>query len=271
MEDCLRLRGRRAPDNYGYSYHGDYNQHVLCGSAVSSGQEPIKHTTRPITTSSTVIGLKFNGGTIVMSDTGVCYGNMLRFKSCERFCQVGDRTVVAASGEYSDFQYLTRDLKEMDTRDWVQEDGCSREPSSIAAYLGRTFYGQRSRLDPYWNQMIMAGWQKTSNEPYLGYIDLYGTTFPEDYIASGFGSYLAIPLLRKEYRPDMTEDEAKALLQKCFMALFYRDCTGLSTVQYAVATSAGIRLSDVSTLTHKWDYKLWLTPTSQLPVSASSW
>jgi 20S proteasome alpha/beta subunit len=31
---------------------------------------------------------------------------------------------------------------------------------------------------------------------YLGYVDLYGTSFSENYAASGYGNYLALPLIR---------------------------------------------------------------------------
>ena len=34
---------------------------------------------------------------------------------------------------------------------------------------------------------------------YLGYVDLYGTSFSENYAASGYGNYLALPLIRDRW------------------------------------------------------------------------
>ena len=36
---------------------------------------------------------------------------------------------------------------------------------------------------------------------YLGFVDLYGTSFSDTYAASGFGSYMALPIIRDRYAP----------------------------------------------------------------------
>jgi 20S proteasome subunit beta 7 len=67
----------------------------------------------------------------------------------------------------------------------------------------------------------------------LGYVDLLGTTYSASTIATGYGSMIAIPLLRKavEGREEtMTEEEGKALLTECMKVLFYRDARSLNKV-----------------------------------------
>jgi len=66
----------------------------------------------------------------------------------------------------------------------------------------------------------------------LGYVDLLGTTYFSDSIATGYGSYIAQPLLRKalegrENNP-LTEEEAIKLLDDCMRVLFYRDARSLN-------------------------------------------
>ena len=46
---------------------------------------------------------------------------------------------------------------------------------------------------------------------------------------SGFGAYLAIPLIRERWSPDMEEGEARALLEDCLRVLFYRCATYMHT------------------------------------------
>lgn len=59
---------------------------------------------------------------------------------------------------------------------------------------------------------------------------MVGTSFADDYIATGYGEYLAMPLLRSGYRPTMTRDEARLLLERCMRVLFYRDARTINKV-----------------------------------------
>jgi 20S proteasome alpha/beta subunit len=64
-------------------------------------------------------------------------------------------------------------------------------------------------------------------------VDLLGTTYQSPTIATGFGAYIAQPLLRNavdEAEELLTEDEAVAVIQKCMKALFYRDARSLNKV-----------------------------------------
>ncbi len=65
---------------------------------------------------------------------------------------------------------------------------------------------------------------------FLGLVDLYGSAYEDDWVTTGFGAYLATPLLRKQWRPDMDEKEAKAMLEAAMTVCFYRDCKALNKV-----------------------------------------
>ena len=71
--------------------------------------------------------------------------------------------------------------------------------------------------------------------------DIYGSTYEADLLATGYGLHLAIPLLRKHHRVDMTHDEAKALLEECMKVLFYRDCRTLNSVSGTEGRHGGTR------------------------------
>ena len=69
---------------------------------------------------------------------------------------------------------------------------------------------------------------------FLGYVDLLGTTYSAPSIATGYGSYIAIPLLRAavDGRVDeLTEENARSLLHECMRVLFYRDARSLDKVR----------------------------------------
>merc|ERR1719191_1312675 len=101
-------------------------------------------------------------------------------------------------------------LDELDMEDFLHEDGCHMGPHEYASYVGRVMYNRRSKFNPLYNQFVVAG--KKKDEPaVLAYMDHQGTAFEEDYVATGFGMPLAMPLLRDEWKADLTYDQAKAL------------------------------------------------------------
>lgn len=64
-------------------------------------------------------------------------------------------------------------------------------------------------------------------------MDLLGTTYSASTLATGYGAYIALPLMRKavEGREDvLTEEEARKILEESMKVLFYRDARSLNKV-----------------------------------------
>ena len=55
------------------------------------------------------------------------------------------------------------------------------------------------------NSMIKFRPKQVSREdgPYLGYTDLIGQSYTENFICTGYGGHLALPIIRDEWKPDM--------------------------------------------------------------------
>lgn len=85
-------------------------------------------------------------------------------------------------------------------------------------------------------------------------VDLLGTHYSDEYAATGFGSYLALPLMRKAYSPDMSEADAKKLLEECMKVCFYRDCRASSVIQIGTVTAEGVKVSDPYNLETYWEH-----------------
>ena len=67
----------------------------------------------------------------------------------------------------------------------------------------------------------------------MAYVDLLGTTYTASTIATGYGAYIAQPLLRKavEGKEDtLTEAEAQRIMEDSLRVLFYRDARSLNKV-----------------------------------------
>jgi 20S proteasome alpha/beta subunit len=68
---------------------------------------------------------------------------------------------------------------------------------------------------------------------FLAYVDLLGVTYSASTLATGYGAYIALPLLRKavEGRENtLTEPEARAILEDALRVLFYRDARSINQV-----------------------------------------
>jgi len=210
-----------------------------------------QHTSSPIVTGTTVLGLKYKGGVMLAADTLASYGSMARYKDVRRIKSVGPCTLIGASGEISDFQSVMERLDGMNQEDLNQSDGYRRNPSEIFSFLRAVMYNRRSKMNPLWNQLLVAGFH--GNAPFLGYVDLIGTAYEENFIATGYGAYLAIPIIRERWNPEMDEGEARALMEDCLRVMYYRDCRASNRIQIAKATAEGVLISDPYELSSEWE------------------
>lgn len=150
----------------------------------------------------------------------------------------------------SDFQYIRSLLDDLVIEEFTEQDEHTLGPAEIHEYLSRLMYARRSKLNPLWNSLLVGGYKDgkrwcTSHRfrpssdwfityaRFLAYVDLLGTTYSSSTIATGYGSYIAQPLLRKAVEGNedtLTEREAQAILEESLLVLFYRDARSLDKV-----------------------------------------
>jgi 20S proteasome subunit beta 7 len=181
--------------------------------------------------------------------------------------------LIGAKGEMSDFQSVMNMLDGMHQEDLNLEDGYTRKPKEIYNYLRAVMYQRRSKGDPLWNQLVIGGYRDTEGDDsgaFLGYVDLIGTAYEENFIATGFGAYLAIPIIREKWSKDMDETEARTLLEDCMRVLFYRDCRASARIQIAKATADGTLVSDPYVINTDWDTATY-DSRHNMPLDGSTW
>ena len=140
----------------------------------------------------------------------------------------------------------------------VAEDGCELGPSDIHSFMSRVMYNRRSKGDPLWNSVVLAGIE--AGKPFLGCVDMLGSSFVDSTVATGFGMHLAAPILRKEWKAELTLEEGKKILEDCMRVLYYRDGRSLNRMQVATVTSAGCTISEPYALETEWEYAGFVTP-----------
>ncbi|KAF4715896.1 Proteasome subunit beta type-4 [Perkinsus olseni] len=191
-------------------------------------------------TRSSVLAAKYQDGIMM------CYDTLARNGSSPRLTGV-DRVIK------STLAVLSSDLAE--SRHGFLVDGALGEYYYIlewAQYISRICYQKWGELDPLCNNFVLGGInKKRTEEPhYLATLDHHGTLFEEDVVATGdlyagawrayrqlcsmglrierqyrpkrvclgSGEQLALPIMRSRHRNDMTEAEARDMLEECKVA-----------------------------------------------------
>jgi len=201
---------------------------------ITSG-EPKRFTQTPVTTGTSVIGIRFNGGIVLAADKLASYGSLARFRDCPRLFQVNESTMLGCTGDYADFQYLKRIIEQIAIDDDCKDDGFQVTPKSMYSWLTRVLYNKRSKFDPLWTTFVVGGIQ--DGKEYLAYVDKLGTAYEDPVIATGYGSYLATPLLRTAYEEkqgNLTEAEAVKVVEDCMRVLYIRDCRSFNKYHVGV-------------------------------------
>ncbi|CAF4922464.1 proteasome subunit beta type-4 [Pieris napi] len=209
------------------------------------------HSASPITTTTSVIAVKFDKGCVIAADTLGSYGSLARFRDCPRVMKVNDLIMLGSGGDYADFQYLRDIIEQKIIDEQCLGDGLNLKPRSLHCWLTRVLYNKRSKMDPLWNNYVVAGIQ--DGEPFLGAVDKLGTAYEDAAIATGLGAYMATPLIRDATeKGPLNEESAKALVRKCMEVLFYRDARSFPRYQLGVVTAAGVTIDDTVELKHDW-------------------
>jgi 20S proteasome subunit beta 7 len=147
----------------------------------------------------------------------------------------------------SDMQFLDRHLNELAIDEAYSSDH-TLNARNLHKYLSKLLYHRRSKFDPLWNSLLVAGLDE-DDKPFLAHADLLGTTFTSPSLATGFGSMLAQPIMRR-YAPDeesaarLSKEEAVGVVRECMKVLFYRDARSLDSYSLAVVTKDGIELHE---------------------------
>jgi len=219
---------------------------------------PISRTQQPVTTGTSVLGIKYDKGVLLAADTLASYGSLAKYDNITRLHTIGKNTCLAAGGDLSDFQYLQHLLDGKMREEEIQQDGHSLSSKQIYEWLSRLLYKRRSDMNPLWNYLLVAGWQKQEQEPFLAYVDLQGTTFASPSIATGFGAYIAQPLMRKAMEKKsgqpLTKEEAETVLLDCLRVLYYRDARSINKFQIASITAEGVEVSPPRAVDTEWNF-----------------
>lgn len=83
----------------------------------------------------------------------------------QRIEKVSDHTILASTGDHSDFQEVVRLLGEKTKEAFLYDDGVKPTPKDYANYLARVSYGKRNKMNPLYLMNVIAGYN--NGAPFL--------------------------------------------------------------------------------------------------------
>jgi len=236
---------------------------VLKPALAEPMMDPKKATQSPVTTGTSVVGVRFNGGIVLAADTLASYGSLARFRNCQRMFKVNESTMLGCSGDYADYQYLKRIIEQVAIDDDCKDDGFHITPKSLYSWLQRVLYNKRSKFDPLWTTFVVAGIQ--DGKEFLGFVNMLGLGYQDPVIATGYGAYIATPILRNAYEAkegNLTQAEAVELLEHCMRVVYYRDARAHNKYEIGIVRSDAGKVSseivDGPELQTNWDVQKYV-------------
>ncbi|KAG9144051.1 hypothetical protein Leryth_013926 [Lithospermum erythrorhizon] len=137
---------------------------------------------------------------------------------------------------------MLRYLDDLILYDNMWDDGNSLGPKEVHNYLTRVMYNRRKKFNPLWSSLVLGGVK--NGKKYLGTVTMIGVHYEDDHLATGFGNHLARPILRDEWKEDLSFEDGVKLLEKCMRVLLYRDRSAVNKLQIAKITEEGVKAYD---------------------------
>jgi len=235
--------------------HGPDPQHNHTFPNRPASLGPKKATQSPVTTGASVLAMKYDGGVMIAADTLGSYGSLARFTELQRVIKVNENTVVGAGGDFADFQFLKEIIEQKQIDEDCMDDGFKLKPKALHCWLTRVLYNRRSKFDPLWNNIIVAGLQ--DGQPYLGFCNLQGTAYTDSMMATGMGVDLCLPVMRKAVEDKggvLTYEEARATLLQCVRLSYLRDCRSWPKFHLAKIDGTGSSVEGPMMIDSNWEY-----------------
>lgn len=163
---------------------------------------------------------------------------------------------MGTSGDISDLQFIAKKLEAIQVEERNYDDGHDLSAKGLYTALSSIMYERRTKMNPLWNSHVVGGCDE-KGKLFLGYVDLLGTSYEASSIATGYGAYIAQPLLRRalDGRENVMEyEEALKVVEDCMRVLFYRDARSLNKIRVAVVDASGVRVSEPYSLQTDWSY-----------------
>ncbi|XP_054723489.1 proteasome subunit beta type-2-like [Uloborus diversus] len=194
-----------------------------------------------------LIGIAFKDFVIVASDMSVAHSIVVVSKDADKMYKLSDHLLMLVCGEPGDTvqfaEFIAKNIQLYKMR-----NGYELSPTAAANYTRRNLADFLRSRTPYSVNILMAG-HDNDNGCELYFIDYLATMCKQPFAAHGYGSFFALSIMDRYYRPDMSKEEGIDLIQKCLKEIGNRFLVSLPSFKVKIVDKEGIHnLPDMSTV-----------------------
>ena len=189
-------------------------------------------------TGTTTIGLVFNEGVILATESQATAGFFVATKKAQKLFKINDYIGATIAGGVADCQYVVNQAQAISRLHTIEHD---QQPSveHMAHLVRNILFNGRSYFYAF---MIVGGYSLTEKRGKLFPIDFIGLMADkEDFVSLGSGSTYALGVLEGNYKPNMTLDEGVALVRQALTASRNRDAGSGYGLQICAITKDGFK------------------------------
>jgi len=154
------------------------------------------------------------GYVIVAADMAASRSIVKMQTNVDKIKVLGTHLLMAHSGEPGDTvqfaEYVERNIRLAHIRNTYP-----LPPPSAASWIRRELADSLRSRSPYAVNLLVAGYDLSTHEPKLYWIDYLGTMAPVPFAVHGYASYFSLSLLDKYHDPEATLEEGLETLRRC--------------------------------------------------------
>ena len=187
-----------------------------------------------------VFGICGKDWVIVASDTAVNRSIFTLKHDEDKIMNLNTNKVLAASGEQTDrYQFCNYIQKNLQLQAF--RTGVELSVEASAQYM-RSELAEALRRGPYQVNCLVGGFEHTTGEAKLYWMDYLGTLQQVTKGAHGYAGYFVNSVLDNSFQKDMTLDDGIATLKKCIVELRTRFIIKQPNFVAKIVTKEGIKV-----------------------------
>uniref|UniRef100_A0AC35U0Q7 Proteasome subunit beta type-7 n=1 Tax=Rhabditophanes sp. KR3021 TaxID=114890 RepID=A0AC35U0Q7_9BILA len=168
-------------------------------------------------TGTTIVACVYDGGVMMGADSRATAGNITADKNCMKVHKLTDSMYACGAGTAADLDQVTKMLS---SQMRLLELNTGKKARVVAAlrHVKQYLFQYQGYVGAY---LLIGGVDPTGSHLYT--VSANGFTLSRAYSAEGSGSYAAISVLERDFKFNMSKDDAKLLVQRALEAGMHGD------------------------------------------------
>ncbi|CAI5745039.1 unnamed protein product [Peronospora destructor] len=221
---------RRTQNTFGDAFptaeqlHGGFNFDNCRRNELLLNQSGGKHKLKATKTGTTIVGVVYKDGVVLGADTRSTGGTIVMDKNCEKIHYIAPNIYCCGAGTAADTENTTAFISSQLELHRLNTDTQSRVVTAMTL-LKKMLFQYQGHVSA---ALVLGGVDITG--PHLYTIYPHGSTDKLPFVTMGSGSLAAMSVFEHGYKDDMTEEEAKTLVQEAILAGIFNDLGSGSNV-----------------------------------------